>query len=124
LGVVVFFALDAHHALLRGLAFSVRQIPPGSWPHSLAAGAVVRQFGAVFTLSLALVAPVFSVLLLLEGGLAVISRMLPQMNVFFVGMPLKILLGLGLLAISAPMLAPVMGRTYASIFEYWTGVLR
>lgn len=124
LAVVTFFAMDAHHAFLRGLAFSVNQIPPGTLPHTLSADAVVRQFGAVFTLAMSLVAPVFAMLLLLEAGLAVISRVLPQMNVFFVGMPVKIMVGLGVLALTAPALPPVMGRVYASIFEYWDGVLR
>lgn len=124
LAVVGFFSMDAHHALLRGLAFSVREIPPGSMPHAIHAEAIVRQFGAVFTLALSLVAPVFAALLLLEAGLAVISRVLPQMNVFFVGMPVKIMLGLGLLALSSPVLSTVMARAYASIFTYWNEVLR
>lgn len=123
LAAVAFFSMDAHHALLRGLAFSVSEMPPGALPKSMSVQAVVGQFGAIFTLALALIAPAFIVLLLLEGGLAVISRTLPQMNVFFVGMPVKILLGLGVLAASAPMLPPVMGRAYASIFVFWGRVL-
>jgi flagellar biosynthetic protein FliR len=124
LAVVVFFSMDAHHAFMRGLAFSVAEVPPGSLPRALAAEPMVRQFGAVFTLALSLIAPVFVVLLLLEAGIAVISRMLPQMNVFFVGMPVKLLLGLGMLALTAPVFSSVMARAYASIFTFWTGVLR
>jgi len=124
LAVVGFFAMDGHHALLRGLAFSVQQIPPGTLPKTLSPEAVVRQFGAVFSLALTLAAPVFSGLLLVEAGLAVISRVLPQMNVFFVGMPVKIFLGLAMLALCAPALPSVMGRIYAAIFAYWNEVLR
>jgi len=124
LATVTFFAMDAHHALMRGVAFSVAQIPPGTLPRAMSADAIVRQFGAIFTLAVALIAPVFVVLLLLEAGLAVISRMLPQMNVFFVGMPVKILLGLGVLSATASMLPAVMGRAFASIFVFWTQVLR
>lgn len=124
LAAVAFFSMDAHHALLRGLAFSVTEIPPGTLPKALSMDAVLRQFGAVFTLALSLIAPAFVVLLLLEAGLAVISRMLPQMNVFFVGLPAKILLGLAVLAVSAPVLPAVMGRAYASIFVFWGRVLR
>lgn len=124
LAVVGFFAMDAHHALLRGLAFSVAEMPPGQLPSALSADAMVRQFGAVFTLALALIAPVFAVLMLLEAGLAMVSRVLPQMNVFFVGMPLKILVGLCVLATSATALPSVMGRAYASIFTFWHEVLR
>ena len=119
LAVVAFFAMDAHHALLRGVAFSITEVPPGSLPKAISPEAMVRQFGAVFTLALALIAPVFVVLLLLEAGLAVLSRVLPQMNIFFVGMPVKIMLGLGTLALAAPALPPVMARAYASIFVFW-----
>lgn len=124
LATVTFFAMDGHHALLRGLAFSVAEIPPGTLPGAMSADAVVRQFGAIFTSALALIAPVFVVLLLLEAGLAVMSRMLPQMNVFFVGMPVKILLGLGVLSATATALPSAMHRTFASIFVFWTQVLR
>jgi flagellar biosynthetic protein FliR len=123
LGAVVFFALDAHHALLRGVAFSMTEIPPGTSPKMLFADAILRQFGAVFTLALSLAAPVLFMLLLLETGLAALSRLLPQMNVFFVGLPMKIVVGLSVLALSAPALPGVMGRVYASIFAFWGTVL-
>jgi flagellar biosynthetic protein FliR len=62
-------------------------------------------------------------LLVLETGLAVLSRSLPQMNVFFVSIPLKILVGLGMLALTSRQLAPVIARGYAMVFEYWQQVL-
>jgi flagellar biosynthetic protein FliR len=124
LAVVLFFALDAHQALLRGIAFSVEQIPPGTMTLHLPAAALVREFGAMFTLALTMAAPVFFALLLLEVGMVVVSRMLPQMNVYFVGLPLKIMLGLAALAASAYLLPPVAVRVYASIFQYWEQVLR
>jgi flagellar biosynthetic protein FliR len=124
LGVVVFFALDGHHAFMRGIAFSVVQMPPGEEGAHLSMSAVVRQFGAIFTLALALAAPVLSILALAEVGFAVVSRVLPQMNVYFVALPLKILAGLAALAFASTALAPVMGRAFAGIFHYWDEVLR
>jgi flagellar biosynthetic protein FliR len=121
---VAFFAVDAHHAFLRGIAFSVAQVPPGSMGVYFTPGAVVRQFGAMFSLALAMAAPVMFTLMLVEAGLAVVSRMLPQMNVYFVGLPLKILIGLATLAFTAGTLAPVMRRAFATIFQFWDEVLR
>lgn len=123
LSVVVFFGMDGHHALLRGLAFSLQQAPPGGGFHAIAAEAVIRQFGLMFSLGVALIVPVMLGLLLTETGLAVVSRMLPQMNVFVVGVPVKIVAGLVLFAITVGAMAPVMGRVYASIFVYWEQVL-
>ncbi len=124
LGVVLFFAVDAHHAVIRGIAFSVSQMPPGAENVHLSMAAVLRQFGAVFTLALALAAPVLFTLALAEAGLAVVSRVLPQMNVYFVGLPLKILAGLATLAFASTALAPVMTRAFMGIFRYWDEVLR
>jgi flagellar biosynthetic protein FliR len=122
--VVVFFTVDAHHAFIRGIGFSVAQLPPGAMALHVSAEAIVRQFGAMFSLALAMASPVLFMLVLLEAGLAVTSRMLPQMNVYFVGLPLKILTGLCALAMSAAALAPVMTRAFASIFQFWDEALR
>lgn len=121
--VVVFFGMDGHHALLRGLAFSLEQVPPGSGLHALDAEAAVRQFGLMFSLGIALVIPVVLCLLLVETGLAVVARVLPQMNVFLIGVPVKIVVGLVVLAMSLGMLQPVMARVYGAIFIYWEQVL-
>lgn len=121
--VVVFFGMDAHHALLRGIAFSLRQAPPGSGFRLLDAEAVIRQFGLMFSLGVALIIPVMLCLLLVETGLAVVSRVLPQMNVFVVGVPVKIIAGLSLFALTLGGLQPVMVRVYGSIFLYWEQVL-
>jgi flagellar biosynthetic protein FliR len=124
LAAVLFFAVDAHHAFVRGIAFSVAQIPPGSMALHFRPEAVLAQFGAMFSLALAMAAPVLFLLVLIEAGLAVISRMLPTMNVYFVGMPLKILVGLGALGVAATTMVPVAARAYATIFRFWDQVLR
>ena len=121
--VAVFFGMDAHHALLRGIAFSLRQMAPGSGFHALDAEAVIRQFGLMFSLGVALIIPVMLCLLLAETGLAVVSRVLPQMNVFVVGVPVKIVVGLAVFALTIGTLQPVMARVFGSIFLYWEQVL-
>ena len=121
--VTVFFGMDAHQALLRGMAFSLQQVPPGAGFHSLDAEAVIRQFGLMFSLGVALIIPVMLCLLLAETALAVVSRVLPQMNVFAVGVPVKIVAGLALFAMTMGGMAPTMGRIYGSIFLYWEQVL-
>jgi flagellar biosynthesis protein FliR len=124
LAVVVFFGMDGHHALLRGIAFSMQQASPGMGFSALSPDAVIRQFGVMFSLGVVLIAPVMFCLFLVEVGLAMVSRVLPQMNVFVVGIPVKIFAGIAMLASTIGYLGPVMGRVYASIFSYWEQVLR
>src|SRR5450830_360983 len=82
LAVAVFFGMNGHHALLRGLAFSLQRMAPGDGFTGFALDAVIRQFGLMFSLGVALIVPVMFCLLLAETALAVVSRVLPQMNVF------------------------------------------
>ncbi|NVE01845.1 flagellar biosynthetic protein FliR [Massilia sp. BJB1822] len=123
LAVVVFFGMDGHHAFLRGLAFSLQQVPPGAGLAALQAEPVIRQFGLMFSLGVALIIPVLLCLLLIETGLSIVSRLLPQMNVFIVGVPVKIVGGVALLAITLPTLGPAMSKVYGTIFHYWEQVL-
>jgi flagellar biosynthesis protein FliR len=121
--VVVFFSMDAHHAFLRGIAFSLQQVAPGAGFAELNGDAVIRQFGLMFSLGVSLIVPVMLCLLLVEVGLAVVSRVLPQMNVFIVLVPVKLIAGIALFALTVSTLAPSMGRVYASIFHFWEQVL-
>lgn len=122
--VAAFFGMDAHHALLRGLAFSLTEVAPGAGLRMLDLDAVVRQFGLMFSLGVALIIPVMLCLLLVEAGLAVISRVLPQMNVFIVLVPVKVFAALAIFAMTIGALEPAMARVFASIFLFWEQVLR
>jgi len=122
LAVALFFAIDGHHLLLRGLAFSVQHIPPGvSWEHINTAN-VVAQFGAMFSYALVLVAPTMFVILLIDVVIAVIARTMPQVNVFIVSLPLKIFVGLAIFALTINFLSPVVGRIFGKLFEFWHGL--
>ena len=123
LGVVVFFSMDAHHAFMRGIAFSLQHVAPGAGFAALQPDAVVRVFGLMFSLGVALIIPVMLCLLLVETGLAVVSRVLPQMNVFVVLVPVKLAAGVILFALTVPLLGSPMGRVYAAIFQFWEQVL-
>lgn len=121
--VVCFFSMDAHHALLRGIAFSLQQVPPGAGLSEFGVAAALRQFGLMFSLGVALIIPVMLCLLLVEVGLAVISRVLPQMNVFIVLIPVKVFAGISIFALTVGALSAPMARVYASIFVFWEQVL-
>lgn len=121
--VMLFFALDGHHLVIRGLAFSLEQIPPGGFFTDLSPAPVVAQFGVMFSLGLVLVAPVVFTLLLVDVGLGVMSRTMPQMNIFVLGIPVKIVVGLLMLFALSGHLGPVMGRAYQSVFVYWQRML-
>ena len=91
--------------------------------HAFSADLLVRQFGLIFSFGLLLAAPVLFCVYLVEVGLAVISRNLPQMNIFMISMPVKIVCGLLLLSLLTPRLAPLFDKIFGSIFHFWQEVL-
>lgn len=122
-GALAFFLVDGHHALLRGLAYSLERFPLGAaWRLDAAAPALVRQLAGLFTLGLALAAPVIVCLLLAELALGVLSRNLPQMNMFVVGMPLKIVVGLAALSVWMMGVGEPLHRAYGGIYRAWDGM--
>lgn len=119
-GALMFFAMNGHHALLRGIAYSLERFPLGQlWAVELAAPALMKQVAGLFTLGLAMAAPVVVALLLLELALGVVARNLPQMNMFVIGIPVKIVAGLVALSFWFGGIGDAMARVYASIFETW-----
>ena len=123
LAVVVFFALDGHHMIIRGMAYSLERFPPGSFGGQFDITAVIAMFGSMFTFGFALVAPVVFALFLIDVGMAVMSRTMPQVNIFILAVTIKIFVGLVILAISVQATGPLMHRIFAAIFSYWERVL-
>lgn len=123
--VALFFLTRGHHAVIRGFATVLEHVPVGQgMARGLAAEALFRHAGMMFSLGLALVAPVVLALLLLECGLAMMARSLPQINMLLFGIPLKIALGLAALGLWMGSTAGPAARIQASIFQFWEGVVR
>src|SRR5262245_649752 len=121
--IAVFLAVDGHHLIIRGLADSFLSFPPGRPITELGVTAVAAQFGVVFANGLMLVVPAVVALLLLDVALAVVARTMPQMNVFILSLPLKVFVGLLVLALSARYMLPVMQRTFDTLPDYWMKLL-
>lgn len=121
--VVLFFTMDAHQTLLRGVAYSLERIPLGAAMTPPAPAVLAREFGTVFTLGLMLAAPPLFCLFLVELCLAVLSRNLPQMNIFMLSAPLKIAIGLSILATVAGHFGAVATKVFNGVFMFWERVL-
>ncbi len=122
-GVLVFFLVDGHHALLRGLALSLQRFPLGRpWPIEAAAGPLLKLAAGFLGLGFALAAPVVFVVLLIDVALGVVARNLPQVNMLAIGIPVKMVAGLLALALWGGSIGPALTRIYASAFEAWSGL--
>jgi len=123
--VLMFFVINGHHALLRGLVYSLEQAPVARpWLLESSAGPVLKHVSALFSLGFVLVAPVVFCLLMLEFALGVLTRNLPQMHMFILSQPLKLIVGLGALALWMLGLQAPLDRVYASIFQTWEALFQ
>ena len=98
LGVTLIFATDLHHLVIAALNDSYTLFAPGEVPLlGDVAALTTRSAASAFRIGIQLSAPFLVFGLLFNLGLGILSRLMPQMQVFFVGMPLSILGGLMLL---------------------------
>lgn len=99
LSVLLFFALSAHHWFVLVITESLRLIPILGFNPSKAIGITILDFFArSFLVAIQITAPVIVVLLLITIGVGVIARLVPQMNIFILSLPVN--LGAGLLFIA------------------------
>jgi flagellar biosynthetic protein FliR len=123
LAVLMFFLINGHHALLRGIGYSLERFPIGTpWSVAGSVAPVMKQAAGLFSLGFAVAAPVVFCILLVEFALGVVGRNLPQMNMFTMGIPVKIIAGLVALSLWFMGVGGVLTRTYASITSTWEGI--
>jgi flagellar biosynthetic protein FliR len=95
LGITLIFATDLHHLVIAALNESYVLFRPGEMPLIGDVAALTTQTVALaFKIGIQLSAPFLVFGLLFNLGLGVLSRLMPQMQVFFIGLPLSILIGL------------------------------
>jgi flagellar biosynthetic protein FliR len=111
LGVTLIFAADLHHLVIAALNDSYTLFQPGEFPLlGDVAALTTRTVAAAFRIGIQLSAPFLVFGLLFNLGLGVLARLMPQMQVFFVGLPLSILLGfLILFLVVAAMMTTFLG---------------
>jgi flagellar biosynthetic protein FliR len=117
LGMTLLFATDSHHLVISALNESYRIFSPGELPPSGDVAALAtRAFAAAFKIGMQLSAPFLVFGLVFNIGLGVLARLMPAMQVYFVGVPLSIMIGF---VIFGFVLAGMMG-TY---LDYFAGVM-
>ncbi|HEX5211733.1 MAG TPA: flagellar biosynthetic protein FliR [Pseudolabrys sp.] len=117
LGITLVFATNMHHLVIAAMNDSYTVFQPGEMPLvGDAAQHVTQVVATAFRIGIQLSAPFLVFGLLFNLGLGVLSRLMPQMQVFFIGLPLSIILGLLLLLL-------VIGAMMGTFVGYLQGVL-
>ena len=117
LGMTLLFATDSHHLVIAALNESYRIFSPGELPPSGDVAALAtRAFAAAFKIGMQLSAPFLVFGLVFNIGLGVLARLMPAMQVYFVGVPLSIMVGFLIFAL-------VLTGMMATYLNYFIGVM-
>jgi flagellar biosynthetic protein FliR len=118
LGITLIFATDMHHLVIAALHHSYALFHPGEVPLvGDIAALVTRTTAAAFRVGIQLAGPFLVFGLLFNVALGILSRLMPQMQVYFIGIPLSILAGLLALLL-------VIGAVMGTFLGYLESVLR
>lgn len=103
--LVIIFATDLHHLMLRAVVDTYVLFPPGqALPLGDFAETLGRMLSASFALGLQLSAPLLAFGLIFYTALGLLSRMAPQIQVFFVALPVQMMIGLWMLGVALPVI--------------------
>lgn len=116
--ILMFLVIDGHHFLLRALKASFERIPiAGVHLSGAVAWEILRITAWVFVVAIKIGAPMIAALFLTKVALGIVARTVPQMNVFIVGFPLNIGIGLLSIALSLPLFAYVFKWLFREMQE-------
>jgi len=125
LALLIFFSVNAHHWLLRALADSYRLLPVG-WPvvDEARTRLLIHAMSQAFVLGVRIALPVIAASFLTDVALGIVSRAVPQINVFITGYPVKILAGMAVIVLVIPayvaLLSWVFGEGGEMVRLLWT----
>ncbi|PKN77304.1 MAG: flagellar biosynthetic protein FliR [Deltaproteobacteria bacterium HGW-Deltaproteobacteria-10] len=102
--LLIFLAVDAHHIFFSAIIQSYSLLNPLAFHFSGSLMQAIFSFSQeMFVIAVKLAAPIMAVMLFTNVGLGIVARTVPQINIFIVGMPLQIAIGLIFLGLTAPM---------------------
>jgi flagellar biosynthetic protein FliR len=114
---IVFFLSGVHLLLIRGMAASIQLVPLGDGRMMLTPASFAAMLSSQFLLGMMICAPVMLGLFAIDLAVAYASRSMPQANVYFVALPLKVAATFTLLAASLRFAPPLIERLYRNAFD-------
>jgi flagellar biosynthetic protein FliR len=123
LTMLLFLSLDAHHDLIFVFVKSFEVLPAGQLHASPLLPKVVSMGSGLFVLALKIAAPVVVGLLIVQLLSGFLYKAAPQMNIFFITLPLNILLGILLMMLSIPVFEHVLGIRFSDMREEMSRII-
>ncbi|HZI38078.1 MAG TPA: flagellar biosynthetic protein FliR, partial [Acidimicrobiia bacterium] len=124
LATTLLFAIDGHLLLVRGFLTSFTAAPLTHLSIDTMAELLTGDIALFFVAALEIAAPLLAALFLTEAALGLLARAAPQMNVFQLGLPVKILVTLTLAGLAIPILPDAVSGMANQVVRQGLGFIR
>ncbi|HEX3031225.1 MAG TPA: flagellar biosynthetic protein FliR [Bacillota bacterium] len=102
--LLIFLVTNSHYYIFAAIVKSFQLIPILTYTyHPALTDQVISFFGGTLVTAVKIALPAVGVLLVTDVAMGILARTVPQMNIFVVGMPLKIFVGLIVLMLAFPL---------------------
>lgn len=123
--LVIFVSLNAHYLFIQAIADSFVMVKVGSATiNNLVVRDIMKAGAELFVIALKVGAPIFALMIFSNVGLGIVARTVPQMNVFIVGFPITIGLGLIAIGLALPLFLEVLKGLFSGMGNSIYGLLR
>lgn len=126
--LLLLLAVDAHHLLLDGIFYSYKIIPlEQAW---LPLGSerlvefIAKTFNSMFIIAFQMSIPIVGCLFLVDVALGITARTVPQLNIFVVGLPVKILVSFLLLVAVMPAFMILFQKLFETMLYTMRGLMQ
>lgn len=125
MSTLIFLALNGHLLLVDALARSFEWLPIANTPMHAGGWLILARSGSViFGSGLLMSLPIVTALLITNIALGVLTKAAPQLNLFAIGFPITLTVGVGMLMLTLERMAPLLQRLYDMGFEAMAQIVR
>lgn len=122
--ITFFLATNGHHLFISTIYTNFQLIPVGGGEFTPQLGRIISKTGsAAFVIAIKFAAPAMSLLLVTDAAIALMARVMPQMNIFIVSLPLKLMVGFYALIASLNVFQVLFNSVYNEMSQYLDAVI-
>jgi flagellar biosynthetic protein FliR len=110
LAITLLFTSNAYLILVNGFFRSFEVIPAGGLSMSAISSVLTKNLGEFLVAGIEIAGPILACLFLAEISLGLLARAAPNLNVFSLAFPLRIVIALVTVAIALPLISPALGN--------------
>ncbi|MEN8908250.1 MAG: flagellar biosynthetic protein FliR [Clostridiales bacterium] len=125
IATLIFLGFDGHHILINAVFESYKYIPLGSLnANAKLIDDLLVTFGTSFSMGFKIAAPITAAVMITDVALGIMSKTMPQLNIFMVGMPLKIIMGIFIIIITMGGFITIVKMIITNIDSDLTRIIR